>query len=604
MNNSLHKVLILCFLSITIKSYSQTLNPLPTALTTLRPTSVFDQNLAKNFEQKDKNKETQTPSVFDLKTGENPLLTAEVLAANKSHYDVQATWKSVESVKKGDVLLARFAIRSLYAKQESGEAVVYFFVQQGAPNYTKSVIVDISAGPEWKTIDIPFKAATSMKTGEAMVCFSFGALAQKVEIAHLQVLNFEQKTTLDKLPVTRFTYQGREENAAWRKAALQRIEDLRTGPLSIKVINSDGKPVEGATVSARLTQSDFIWGTSINEALLAKKLPNSTIYKQILKELFNTAVIENGYKGATWQAKPEKRAETQAAFEWLQKENFRQRGHNLIWPGWKFNAKSARELAKKDTAAFRQFIEEDIRTKIAATKGKFIAWDVINEYNHERDFFPYLPKDAPVQWFQMAKNLDSTAQLFINDYSMLNSIVSPRNIREYLDTIQHLRQRGAPIEGIGVQGHVGRQPRNPAQVVTDLDMFTPVGLPVQITEFDINMTDEALQADYTRDFLIACYSHPVVTGFTIWGFWQSEHWKPDAAMFRKDWTAKPNAAVWREWVTGKWRTVIKEKTDADGFVKGRGHLGKYEITVTQGGKTVKVVHQLTKEGKVSEIKME
>jgi endo-1,4-beta-xylanase len=166
-----------------------------------------------------------------------------------------------------------------------------------------------------------------------------------------------------------------------------------------------------------------------------------------------------------------------------------------------------------------------------------------------------------------------------------------------------LRLAGAPIEGIGVQGHVGRQPRNPAQVISDLDMFTPVGLPVQITEFDINMTDEALQADYTRDFLIACYSYPVVTGFTIWGFWQSAHWKPDAAMFKKDWSPKPNAAVWREWVTGKWQTSIKEKSDANGLVNGRGHLGKYEIIVTYSGKFIKLNHQLTKGGKVVEIKL-
>lgn len=596
MQKKQHKLLVLLILSITINIYGQTLTPLSPSLTALRPTSIFAQNLDKNFEQKDKNKET-TPSVFSLKTNEIPLLTAEVLTATKSHYDVQATWKSVESVKKDDVLLARFVIRSLYAKQESGEAVVYFFLQKGAPNYEKSVIVDISAGPEWKTIDIPFKAITSMKIGEGQVAFSFGALSQKVEIAYVQVLNFGQKTPIEALPVTRFTYQGREDNAAWRKAALQRIEDIRTGPLSIKVINADGKPVEGATVSARLVQSDFIWGTSVNEALLAKKLPNSVNYQRILKEFFNTAVIENGFKAGTWQGHPERKPTTMAAFEWLQKAGLRQRGHNLVWPGWKFNSDFTKALAKKDTAAFRRFIEEDIRSKMAVTKGKVIAWDVINEYVHERDFFPFLPKDVPIQWFKMAKQLDSSAQLFINDYSMLNSIVSPKNIREYLDTISRLREAGAPIEGIGIQGHVGRQPRNPAQVITDLDMFTPVGLPVQITEFDINMTDEALQADYTRDFLIACYSHRVVTGFTIWGFWQSEHWKPDAAMFRKDWAAKPNAAVWREWVTGKWQTNVTEMTDNQGIVNTRGHLGRYEISVTQGGKSVKVTYQLMKDGK-------
>ena len=106
----------------------------------------------------------------------------------------------------------------------------------------------------------------------------------------------------------------------------------------------------------------------------------------------------------------------------------------------------------------------------------------------------------------MAQRLDPEAQLFINDYAMLNCVQSPQNISEYIDTIEMLRKKGAPIGGIGVQGHIGRQPRNPEQVLTDLDLFIPTRLPVQITEFDINTPDEELQADYTRDFLIAVYS--------------------------------------------------------------------------------------------------
>jgi len=186
---------------------------------------------------------------------------------------------------------------------------------------------------------------------------------------------------------------------------------------------------------------------------------------------------------------------------------------------------------------------------------------------------------------------------------MLNSMASPQNIRTYLDLITELRNGGAPIDAIGIQGHIGRQPRNPAQVITDLDLFHSTGLPVQITEFDVNSPDEELQADYTRDFLIACYSHPVVTGFTMWGFWQGAHWKPDAAMFRKDWAPKPNAAVWRDLVINQWKTNITEISGGKGEMNFRGHLGRYEITVTRGNSSVKVFHQLTKNAPPLEIKL-
>jgi GH35 family endo-1,4-beta-xylanase len=177
---------------------------------------------------------------------------------------------------------------------------------------------------------------------------------------------------------------------------------------------------------------------------------------------------------------------------------------------------------------------------------------------------------------------------------MLNNVASPKNIQTYLGVIKELQDYGAPIDAIGVQGHVGRQPRDPVEVLSDLDMFKSTGLPVQITEFDINSPDEELQADYTRDFLIACYSHPIVNGFTMWGFWESDHWKPDAAMYRKDWTPKPNTAEWKKLVLNEWRTNISQTSKANGEVNERGHFGKYEITVTKGSKSVKSFYQLSK----------
>lgn len=451
----------------------------------------------------------------------------------------------------------------------------------------------MSVGPDWKTVDMPFTALHDMKEGEAAICFSFGALPQKVEIASAQVLNFENKTSLAQLPVTRFTYAGREEGAAWRTQALGRIEDLRTATLNIRLVDAKGKPVKGAIVRASLLQPDFIWGTAVNEALLAKGLPDAGNYRNVLKAFFNSAVIENGFKAGAWN-QTARREETLKAFDWLQQQGLRIRGHNLVWPAWKFNAALYKTTAQKDTAAFRKLIDADIKERMAITKGKVIAWDVINEMMHEKEFFAYLPKNETAQWFKLAKRLDPKAQLFLNEYGMLNSIASPGNIQEYISIAYNLRNAGAPVEALGIQGHIGRQPRSPAQVLKDLDLFRSTGLPVQITEFDINMTDEELQADYTRDFLIAIYSHPVVTGFTMWGFWQGAHWKPDAAMFRKDWSPKPNAAVWKEWVLGKWKTKVQAMTDERGEVKARGHLGKYEITVTNGKSMVKKVYQLAK----------
>ena len=224
---------------------------------------------------------------------------------------------------------------------------------------------------------------------------------------------------------------------------------------------------------------------------------------------------------------------------------------------------------------------------MAVTKGKVIAWDVVNELMHEKDFFGYMPENGSVvEWFRLAHALDPDAQLFINEYGMLNGAQSPGNIQAYIAKIDTLRSMGAPVQAIGIQGHVGAQPRSPQQVLSDLDLFMDEGLPVQITEFDVDTEDEQLQADYTRDFLIAVYSHPVITGVNLWGFWEEHHWKPAAAMFRKDWSEKPNAAVWRELVKGQWNTRCTGRTDRSGTFSSKGHLGEYTLRVTYGGMTV------------------
>ena len=478
---------------------------------------------------------------------------------------------------------------------------MYFYVQREKSSADKSIIIQLGAGPEGKTYDLPFIALEDMPAGEEQISISYGALQQKVEVSSIQVFNFENKIKLDKLPTTRFTYNGRENNAAWRNEALQRIEEIRTAPIEIKIVDRNKRPILGAKVEVKMLQSDFIWGTAVNEAILANDLPDTPKYKKVLQEFYNTIVIENGFKGGSWKIDPKRQEETIKAFEWGEKNGFRQRGHNLVWPAWKFNPKSTKELALKNPVAFEKFIEDEIRDKASFLKDRVIAWDVVNELLHEKDYFLYLPKDIVVKWFQIAKEVDPNAAMFINEYGMLNSISSTKMINEYLQVIAELKSKGAPIDGIGIQGHVGRQPRDPAQVISDLELFRPMGIPVQITEFDINMKDEELQADYTRDFLIACYSSPIVTGFTMWGFWESKHWKKDAAMFRSDWSEKPNATVWRDLVTQQWKTSFRQDSNKEGLVKSKGHLGSYEMTITKGNLIKKINFSVAKNNKPLEV---
>ena len=605
MKNSTKYLLFMLLISITVPLIAQQREILGQSIQSKVIATIFSSDVNPKEYSKNDGQIKRTPSRFVLKQGGAgiPVYEVEVPRATKSQYGVSMHWKTTEAVHKGDVLLARITMRTLSARQESGESVVYYYFQEAQGSFNKSFITQIGTVEDWKTFNIPFVAHKDMKAGEAQIGLAFGSLAQHLEITGIEILNFGNSVRVEDLPETRFSYAGREAGAAWRKEALRRIEEIRTSPLTVRVVDAEGKPVKGAKVEVSLQQSEFIWGTAVKESLLAKNDVESQTYKKHLKEFFNTAVIENGFKAGGWAWDEKRKMNTLLSFDWLRDNGFRQRGHNLVWPAWKFNSSLTKHIAMRDSASFNCYIKAQFYERMAYTKGQVVAWDVVNEYMHEKEFFRYLPHSTMVDWFKLAHELDPDAQLFINEYGMLNCVQSPQNIREYMDTIQTLRSKGAPIHAIGIQGHVGRQPRNPAQVITDLDLFIPMGLPVQITEFDINTPDEELQAYYMRDFLIAVYSHPVVTGVTLWGFWENAHWKPDAGMFRKDWTPKGSALAWREWVIGKWKTHEWGKTDKKGMLTVKGHLGQYTVSVEYRGRQKVQSCQLSKDTQVVEISL-
>ena len=98
------------------------------------------------------------------------------------------------------------------------------------------------------------------------------------------------------------------------------------------------------------------------------------------------------------------------------------------------------------------------------------------------------------------------------------------------------------------------------------------------TEFDINLNDEELQAEYTRDVMTMIFSQPKFTDFLMWGFWERSHWLPAGAMYRADWSSKPNALVYNDLVFRQWWTNETGITGPDGKFTTRGFKGAYNVT--------------------------
>jgi len=187
-------------------------------------------------------------------------------------------------------------------------------------------------------------------------------------------------------------------------------------------------------------------------------------------------------------------------------------------------------------------------------------------------------------WFHAARAIAPDAKLFINEFHIVTSgwnRTATRNL--YFDQIQTLQAAGAPIDGLGMQGHFHPDSlTGPEQVWSIMDRFTHLGIPIQITEYDLDTSDRLLQRDYLRDFMTAVFAHESATDFIQWGFWAGAHWRPEAALFDLDWTIRPHGEEYIRLVFDEWWTDELLSSDPNGLATLRAFLGDYEITVTSG----------------------
>ena len=66
---------------------------------------------------------------------------------------------------------------------------------------------------------------------------------------------------------------------------------------------------------------------------------------------------------------------------------------------------------------------------------------------------------------------------------------------------------------------------------TRLDRLSSIGLPIWVTELDVENVDRDARADGYDDAVTLYFSHPNIDGILLWGFHDGHHWKPDAALF-------------------------------------------------------------------------
>ncbi len=521
-------------------------------------------------------------------------MRAETVHRPAYPWDVQLDVRTRSAVKKGDTLWLGLNARRFKTLQETGEALVEVILEQSSPPHQKLLERALSFGPAWSHARIPFTADRDAAAGELKVTLRLGYNPQTLELGALSLLNYGPSVAPSSLPRTDTAYEGSEPDHPWRAAAAARIENIRKGDLAIQVNDAEGRPVEGAIVKVRMKRHAFAFGTAIQSARIAgDDSPDNLRYRAIIEKYFNKVVFENDLKWPAWVGGKDAgnvgRGQILRTLDWFGARSIAVRGHVMVWPSWRYTPEFIKPLAA-EPYKLRAAVLDHIVDQTAALGPRLAEWDVINESYAHHDLIDILGREAMADWFRAAHTGAPAVRLFYNDYTMFSGEGPGSPSQHFYDTIRFLIDQGAPIGGIGEQGHFGGSPPPPMKVLATFDRFAAFGLPIQISEFDIDTSDEDLQVAYTRDFLTAAFSHPAVTGVMSWGFWAGSHWKPRAAFWSKDWSLRPNGKVFLDLIQNEWWTNAELKTDAVGRAVVRGFCGDYEITITSSDPTPAPVH--------------
>lgn len=169
------------------------------------------------------------------------------------------------------------------------------------------------------------------------------------------------------------------------------------------------------------------------------------------------------------------------------------RGHALIWhqqyPEWFFKDQQGNQITK-DTLYAR--MRSHIHTVVKRYKDVIYAWDVVNEavadsthmvYRESSPFYQIAGEEYLVKAFEFAKEADPDAKLYYNDYNA----VRPEKAKRIHQLLENLIQSGAPIDGVGIQGHWSIYEPSETALRNALDLYSSLDLEIQITELDISI---------------------------------------------------------------------------------------------------------------------
>jgi endo-1,4-beta-xylanase len=245
-------------------------------------------------------------------------------------------------------------------------------------------------------------------------------------------------------------------------------------------------------------------------------------------------------------------------------------GHTLVWhgqtPRWVFRGEGTNAATREELL---QRMRDHIHTVVGRYKGRIKAWDVVNEALSEdgslrkSPWYRIIGDDYIAKAFEYAHEADPAAELRYNDYSIENE--PKRN--GVIALVKKLQAEKAPISGLGSQTHANLAWPTAELLDSALTAFAELGLPISITELDVNsaqrgqrnqsadvaqnaqagsgtVVEEAnqkLTEQYASLFRVFVKHRKQIELVTLWGLTDRDSWRRfgKPLLFDGDWRPKP-----------------------------------------------------------------
>jgi GH35 family endo-1,4-beta-xylanase len=223
-----------------------------------------------------------------------------------------------------------------------------------------------------------------------------------------------------------------------------------------------------------------------------------------------------------------------AAYNYAKQNNIPFKQHTFVWgsqyPAWIDSLSPSEQAAE---------IEEWIRD-FCTRYPDVDQIDVVNEATPGHAPAGYAQRAFGNNWiirsFQLARQYCPNAELILNDYNVLSW-----NTDEFISMARPAVNAGV-VDAIGLQAH-GLAGRPLSDVSNKLDLIAALGLPIYVSEYDIEKTNDQEQLNVMKSQFPLFYNHPSVKGITLWGYVVGTTWRDGTGLIQSNGTPRP-AMTW------------------------------------------------------------